>query len=174
MYTYVLSMPTSKHSSSNFLIQFSSVLTLMSRHLLYCILGWGTWEYQWQIGQQTVLKEQQRQQRESEDLRWHLICGVDREATNQTTGNGDAFPRRNTTNRVAFYTYHRQSQSGGWCVKHSTGSAGGPVCTLGSTDPMWRFVIFLINVAFCLCEPVKIRLVFHSKYGLYKYTNTHS
>lgn len=27
-------------------------------------------------------------------------------------------------------------------------------------------------MAFCLCEPVKIRLVFHSKHGLYTYTNT--
>lgn len=34
------------------------------------------------------------------------------------------------------------------------------------------FYYFLINVAFCLCEPVKIRLVFHSKHGLYTYTNT--
>lgn len=49
-------------------------------------------------------------------------------------------------------------------------------------NPMWRFMslffflllllLFLINVAFCLCEPVKIRLVFHSKFGLYTYTKT--
>lgn len=50
--------------------------------------------------------------------------------------------------------------------------------TLGCPKPMYCVVIFffiiffLINVPFCLCEPVKIRLVFHSKHGLYTYTNT--
>lgn len=45
----------------------------------------------------------------------------------------------------------------------------------GSAKPMCCVVIFyffLINVPFCLCETVRIRLVFHSKHGLYTYTNT--
>lgn len=44
----------------------------------------------------------------------------------------------------------------------------------GSAKRMCCVVIFffLINVPFCLCETVRIRLVFHSKHGLYTYTNT--
>jgi len=58
--------------------------------------------------------------RESEASGCMSLCC---EAANQTAGNGDAFPQCNTTNHVAFYTYHRRSQSGGWCVKHLTSSA---------------------------------------------------
>lgn len=93
---------------------------------------------------------------------------------NQKAGNGDAFPQCSTTNHVAFYTCHRRSQSGGWCVKHLPSSACECVHSVWKckANVLRRDFFFLINVPFCLCETVRIRLVFHSKHGLYTYTNT--
>lgn len=131
---------------------------------MLCISLQTTWECQ---GQEPAVEEQQR--REFEDFRWHLIRKVHHNEPDSEKWK--CFSR----------TWHKQScgishlsWSGCWCVKPAHIWKYKTQCGASWVFLFFPVVVvaFLINVAFCLCEPVKIRLVFHSKFGLYTYTKT--
>lgn len=144
------------------------MLTLVSRHRLTIYIG---------LRNQGISGSRDCSEKTTKSAK--RIWGLKKASDLPSRPQGDEPDRRKW--RCFSRTQHNQScgilhlsRSGCWCVKHSTSTACEPVHT--STNPVWCFVIylfiFLINLAFCLCEAVKIRLVFHSKYGLYKYTDT--
>lgn len=68
---------------------------------------------------------------------------------------------------------HSQSAASVWNIEWVQLGEGVQAWKYTAHVLHWDFSL-LINVAFCLCEPVRIRLVFHSTDGLYTHTLTPS